>query len=57
MRYMRGSRVTASGCGTTIFWRKISAKGITEAHKLGKKFFLAANVIPHNAKIKTFMKD
>ena len=33
------------------------AKGIQEAHDLGKKFFLAANVIPHNAKIKTFIKD
>lgn len=33
------------------------AKGIAEAHRLGKKFFLAANVIPHNAKIKTFLKD
>jgi putative protease len=31
--------------------------GINEAHALGKKFFIAANVIPHNAKIKTFMKD
>ena len=33
------------------------AKGIKEAHDLGKKFFLATNVIPHNAKVKTFMKD
>jgi len=33
------------------------AVGINEAHQLGKKFFVAANVIPHNAKIKTFMKD
>lgn len=33
------------------------AIGINEAHQLGKKFFVAANVIPHNAKIKTFMKD
>ena len=33
------------------------AKGIHEAHQLGKKFFLATNVIPHNAKIKTFMHD
>lgn len=32
-------------------------KGIDEAHQLGKKFFLATNVIPHNAKIKTFIKD
>ncbi|NOS89675.1 MAG: tRNA 5-hydroxyuridine modification protein YegQ [Methylococcaceae bacterium] len=33
------------------------AKGIQEAHQLGKKFFLATNVIPHNAKVKTFMAD
>jgi putative protease len=33
------------------------AKGINEAHNQGKKFFLAANVIPHNAKVKTFMAD
>ena len=33
------------------------AKGIEEAHTLGKKFFLATNVIPHNAKVKTFIKD
>jgi putative protease len=31
--------------------------GIQEAHQLGKKFFIAANIIPHNAKIKTFLKD
>ncbi|MDD2865509.1 MAG: tRNA 5-hydroxyuridine modification protein YegQ [Methylococcales bacterium] len=31
--------------------------GINEAHALGKKFFIAANVIPHNAKVKTFLKD
>jgi putative protease len=33
------------------------AKGIDEAHQQGKKFFLATNVIPHNAKVKTFMAD
>ncbi len=33
------------------------AKGIEEAHTHGKKFFLATNVIPHNAKVKTFIKD
>ncbi len=33
------------------------AKGINEAHDLGKKFFLATNVIPHNAKIKTYLAD
>ncbi|MFZ2725301.1 MAG: tRNA 5-hydroxyuridine modification protein YegQ [Methylococcaceae bacterium] len=31
--------------------------GIDEAHQLNKKFYLATNVIPHNAKVKTFMKD
>ncbi len=31
--------------------------GINEAHQLGKKFFIAANIIPHNAKIKTFLAD
>lgn len=33
------------------------AIGIKEAHALGRKFFLAANVIPHNAKVKSFMAD
>jgi len=33
------------------------AIGIKEAHRLGRKFFLATNVIPHNSKIKTFLKD
>lgn len=33
------------------------AIGINEAHQLGKKFFVAANIIPHNAKIKTFLAD
>ena len=33
------------------------AIGINEAHQLGKKFFIAANVIPHNSKVKTFLKD
>ena len=33
------------------------AIGINEAHLLGKKFFLATNVIPHNAKLKTFLAD
>ncbi|MBF0263858.1 MAG: tRNA 5-hydroxyuridine modification protein YegQ [Gammaproteobacteria bacterium] len=32
-------------------------QGITEAHDLGKQFFLATNVIPHNSKVNTFMTD
>ncbi|MCP4125982.1 MAG: tRNA 5-hydroxyuridine modification protein YegQ [Gammaproteobacteria bacterium] len=31
--------------------------GIDEAHVLGKKFFLACNLMPHGAKLKTFMRD
>lgn len=33
------------------------ATGIAGAHALGKKFYLAANVLPHNGKVKTFLKD
>lgn len=32
-------------------------KGITEAHRLGKKFFVASNLMPHNAKLKTYIAD
>lgn len=31
--------------------------GIAKAHELGKQFFLATNVLPHNTKIKTFLRD
>ena len=31
--------------------------GINEAHQLGKKFFVASNLMPHNAKVKTYLKD
>jgi putative protease len=31
--------------------------GIEEAHKLGKKFFVTVNIMPHNAKLKTFLAD
>ena len=33
------------------------AIGIEEAHKLGKKFYLTSNIMPHNSKIKTFIED
>lgn len=33
------------------------AIGIQEAHSLGKKLFVAANTMPHNTKVKTFMAD
>jgi U32 family peptidase len=31
--------------------------GILEAHTIGKKFFVASNIAPHNAKIKTYIND
>ncbi len=31
--------------------------GINEAHRLGKKFFVASNILPHNAKVKTYLAD
>lgn len=33
------------------------ALGINEAHALGKKFYVVVNIAPHNAKLKTFIKD
>lgn len=33
------------------------ATGIEEAHRLGKKFFVASNILPHNAKLKTYLAD
>ena len=31
--------------------------GIRETHDLGKRFFVAANILPHNRKIATFLED
>jgi len=35
----------------------VLASGIEEAHALGKLFFLASNVAPHNNKVKTYLAD
>ena len=32
-------------------------QGIREAHELGKKFYVTSNLLPHNAKIKTYLAD
>jgi len=32
-------------------------QGISEAHQLGKKFFLTSNLLAHNDKVRTFMRD
>ncbi|KNC08170.1 protease [Pantoea sp. RIT-PI-b] len=39
------------------FTHEILAKGINEAHQLGKKFYVVVNIAPHNAKLKTFIRD
>ncbi|MCW6033850.1 tRNA 5-hydroxyuridine modification protein YegQ [Pantoea sp. JK] len=39
------------------FTHEILAKGINEAHELGKKFYVVVNIAPHNAKLKTFIRD
>lgn len=33
------------------------AQGINEAHQLGKRFYVVVNIAPHNAKLKTFIRD
>lgn len=33
------------------------SQGIKEAHALGKRFYVASNLMPHNAKLKTYMAD
>ena len=32
-------------------------QGITEAHAAGRKFFVASNVLPHDNKVKTYLRD
>ena len=32
-------------------------RGIEEAHARGKQFFVASNLLPHNAKVKTYLAD
>ncbi|WP_028626965.1 prephenate-dependent tRNA uridine(34) hydroxylase TrhP [Metapseudomonas resinovorans] len=33
------------------------ALGIAEAHAAGKRFYVVVNIAPHNAKLRTFLKD
>ena len=39
------------------FGLKQLCTGISEAHTMGKKFFVASNILPHNAKVKTYIAD
>ncbi len=33
------------------------AKGVAEAHAMGKQFYIASNLSPHNDKVKTYIRD
>ncbi len=33
------------------------AQGIAEAHSAGKRFYVASNLMPHNAKVRTYLAD
>ena len=39
------------------FSNEVLAQGIAQAHGLGKKFYVASNIMPHNAKVKTYLAD
>jgi putative protease len=39
------------------FMQENLAIGIDEAHRLGRQLYLACNLMPHGAKLKTFIKD
>ncbi|MCK5518123.1 MAG: U32 family peptidase [Alphaproteobacteria bacterium] len=39
------------------FKKDVLAEGIAEARSQGKKFYVTANLFPHNAKVKTFLID
>ncbi|MFK7777964.1 MAG: U32 family peptidase, partial [Gimesia sp.] len=36
---------------------EIMAAAIEEAHKLGKKFYIASNITPHNLKVRSYLKN
>lgn len=35
----------------------VMAKAVEEAHSLGKKFYIASNISPHNSKVRTYLKS
>ena len=54
---MLASHATVCVCANNDFTMANLAQGIEEAHDQGKKLYVATNIAPHNAKIKTFIKD
>jgi len=35
----------------------VMAEAVAEAHKLGKKFYIASNIAPHNSKVRSYLKN
>ncbi len=35
----------------------VMADAVAEAHRLGKKFYIASNIAPHNAKVRSYLKN
>ncbi len=35
---------------------EVMADAVAEAHRLGKKFYIASNIAPHNSKVRSYMK-
>src|SRR3990167_8416116 len=56
MQSMPGSRATVCGCATTSSTTP-TWPCIAEAHAQGKQFYVVVNIAPHNAKLKTFLRD
>ncbi len=36
---------------------EVMAEAVAEAHRLGKKFYIASNIAPHNAKVRSYMQN
>lgn len=35
----------------------VMAEAVEEAHRLGKKFYIASNIAPHNSKVRSYLKN
>ncbi|STW80495.1 protease [Klebsiella michiganensis] len=57
MPFTRANRATPCACVITNSITKICSSASNEAHALGKKFYVVVNIAPHNAKLKTFIRD
>ncbi len=57
MRCMPASRATACARANNEFRIEQIQTGIEEAHARGKKFFLTSNLLPHNDKVRTYLRD